>query len=170
MRKPAPLRLDSTYNGEEEEEKRNGMAPRADNEQQPDEDDGGKVRDKADRRVLSLCSKTGLGAVDCYPTITLFHTPITKLRAEFPPHNRPAPRAKRGSKCRLYGGTATITSSRWQRTFATFDGLAADVLSHSLTLRIRSSTSPRRHPASTGEVSKCLIYTRCAPYKVRLPS
>ena len=42
MRKPAPLRLDSTYNGEEEEEKRNGMAPRADNEQQPDEDDGGR--------------------------------------------------------------------------------------------------------------------------------
>ena len=83
MRKPAPLRLDSTYNGEEEEEKRNGMAPRADNEQQPDEDDGGKVRDKADRRVLSLRSKTGLGALDCYPTITFFHTPITKLRAEF---------------------------------------------------------------------------------------
>ena len=57
MRKPAPLRLDSTYNGEEEEEKRNGMAPRADNEQQPDEDDGGKVRDKADRRVLSCAQR-----------------------------------------------------------------------------------------------------------------
>lgn len=36
------LEVDSTYNGEEVEEKRNGMAPRADNEQQPDEDDGGR--------------------------------------------------------------------------------------------------------------------------------
>ncbi len=41
MRKPAPLRLDSTYNGEEVDEK-NGMAPRADKSSKPDEDDGGR--------------------------------------------------------------------------------------------------------------------------------
>ena len=57
MRKPAPLRLDSTYNGEEEEEKRNGMAPRADNEQQPDEDDGGKGERQDGHRQMKTPSR-----------------------------------------------------------------------------------------------------------------
>ena len=83
MRKPAPLRLDDTYNGDEG--RRKGMeGPQGrDNEQQPDEDDGGRgerqesARDENTHPRLQRQAQARLIVVAT--PITIIHCPITLL-------------------------------------------------------------------------------------------
>ena len=122
MRKPAPLRLDSTYNGDEDGRRKERNSPQGRQRGAPDEEDGGRGerRETASGPLaVSAPSKAGPDAFDCchIPSpifiVRLVRTSgVSIIIAAITP---PVSGARTGPS----PGAATITirkPSRWQRT------------------------------------------------------